>query len=103
MPRFSQKIFVASGLRTPFGRGGAALADHDAISLSVPLAQRMAGIARPDLFAWGTVIPSLGWSNIAREIWLDAGLDPTVPAFSAVLACPTTLVAAFAAAGTRGG
>lgn len=103
MPLPAQKIFVASGLRTPFGRGGGALADHDAISLSVPLAQRMAGLARPDLFAWGTVIPSLGWSNIAREIWLDAGLDPTVPAFSAVLACSTSMVAALAAAGMLGG
>lgn len=103
MNRFAQKIFVASGLRTPFGRGGGALADHDAISLSVPLAQAMAAKARPDLVVWGTVIPSLGWSNIGREIWLDAGLDPTVPAFSAVLACSTSMIAAFAAAGMLGG
>jgi len=103
MQRFAQKIFVAPGLRTPFGRGGGALADHDAISLSVPLAQAMARQARPDLFVWGTVIPSLGWSNIGREVWLDAGLDPTVPAFSAVLACSTSMVAAFAAAGLLGG
>ncbi|MCW6533949.1 thiolase family protein [Sphingomonas lycopersici] len=103
MHRFAQKIFVASGLRTPFGRGGGALADHDAISLSVPLAQAMAAKARPDLVVWGTVIPSLGWSNIGREIWLDAGLDPTVPAFSAVLACSTSMIAAFAAAGMLGG
>ncbi|MGH6617586.1 acetyl-CoA C-acyltransferase [Sphingomonas sp.] len=103
MQRFAQKTFIASGLRTPFGRGGGALADHDAISLSVPLVQAMAETARPDLFIWGTVIPSLGWSNIGREIWLDAKLDPTVPAFSAVLACSTSMVAAFAAAGLLGG
>ena len=103
MQRFAQKTYIASGLRTPFGRGGGALADHDAINLSVPLAKAMASVARPDLFIWGTVIPSLGWSNIGREIWLDAGLDPTVPAFSAVLACSTSMVAAFAAAGMLGG
>lgn len=103
MPRFAQPTYIAAGLRTPFGRGGGALADHDAISLSVPLAKAMAAMARPDLFVWGTVIPSLGWSNIGREIWLDAGLDPTVPAFSAVLACSTSMVAAFAAAGMLGG
>ncbi|APZ98930.1 acetyl-CoA acyltransferase [Sphingopyxis sp. QXT-31] len=103
MQRFAQKIFIAPGLRTPFGRGGGALADHDAISLSVPLVQAMAAKARPDLFVWGTVIPSLGWSNIGREIWLDAKLDPTVPAFSAVLACSTSMIAAFAAAGMLGG
>ena len=103
MQRFARKTYIASGLRTPFGRGGGALADHDAISLSVPLAQAMARKARPDLFVWGTVIPSLGWSNIGREVWLDAKLDPTVPAFSAVLACSTSMVAAFAAAGMLGG
>jgi acetyl-CoA C-acetyltransferase len=103
MPRFAQPTYIAAGLRTPFGRGGGALADHDAISLSVPLAKAMAAKARPDLFVWGSVIPSLGWSNIGREIWLDAGLDPTVPAFSAVLACSTSMVAAFAAAGMLGG
>jgi acetyl-CoA C-acetyltransferase len=103
MQRFAQKAYIATGLRTPFGRGGGALADQDAISLSVPLAKAMAEKARPDLFIWGTVIPSLGWSNIGREIWLDAGLDPTVPAFSAVLACSTSMVAAMAAAGLLGG
>ncbi|PZO89519.1 MAG: acetyl-CoA C-acyltransferase [Sphingomonas sanxanigenens] len=101
--RFAQPVYIASGLRTPFGRGGGALADHDAISLSVPLAKAMAEIARPDFAVWGTVIPSLGWSNIGREVWLDAGLDPTVPSFSAVLACATSIVAAFAAGGMLGG
>src|SRR3546814_8599428 len=43
------------------------------------------------------------WSNIAREIWLDAKLNPNVPAFSAVLACSTSMTAAFAAAGMLGG
>lgn len=103
MQRFARPTYIASGLRTPFGRGGGALADHDAISLSVPLAQAMAARARPDLFIWGTVIPSLGWSNIGREIWLDAGLDPTVPAFSTVLACSTSMIAALTAAGLLGG
>lgn len=103
MPRFAQPVFVAQSLRTPFGRGGGALAAYDAISLSVPLLQAATKLARPDLFVWGTVIPSLGWSNIGREAWLDAGLDPTVPAFSAVLACSTSMVAAFAAAGALGG
>ena len=103
MQRFARKTYIASGLRTPFARGGGALADHDAISLSVPLVQAMSAKARPDLFIWGTVIPSLGWSNIGREIWLDAGLDATVPAFSTVLACSTSMIAALSAAGMLGG
>jgi acetyl-CoA C-acetyltransferase/acetyl-CoA acyltransferase len=105
MPRFHQDVYLASGLRTPFGRGGGALASYDAISLSVPVVQAMAkqlADQKPDLVVWGTVIPSLGWSNIAREIWLDAKLDATVPSFSVVLACSTSMTAAFAAAGMIG-
>ena len=102
MSRFARPVFIAPGLRTPFGRGGGALAAYDAISLSVPVMQAMAAQAVPDLLVWGTVIPNLGWSNIAREAWLDAGLDPTVPAFSTILACSTSMTAAFAAAGMLG-
>ncbi|MDQ8727630.1 thiolase family protein [Bradyrhizobium sp. LHD-71] len=101
--RFPYAVFVAAGLRTPFGRGGGALASYDAIRLSVPVAQAMAARAEPDLVVWGSVIPSLGWSNIAREMWLDAKLNPNVPAFSVVLACSTSMTAAFAAAGMLGG
>src|SRR3546814_7218398 len=103
MHRFPHTVFVAAGLRTPFGRGGGALASYDAVSLSVPVVQAMADRAEPDLVVWGSVIPNLGWSNIAREIWLDAKLNPNVPAFSAVLACSTSMTAAFAAAGVLGG
>jgi acetyl-CoA C-acetyltransferase len=106
MTRFNQDIFIAAGLRTPFGRGGGALAGYDAISLSVPVVKAMAEQVvenRPDLVLWGTVIPNLGWSNIAREIWSDAKLDPRVPSFSVVLACATSITASFAAAGMIGG
>ncbi|GAA0443872.1 MULTISPECIES: thiolase family protein [Sphingomonas] len=103
MSRFAEPVFVAAGLRTPFGRGGGALAAYDAISLSVPVVQAMAALAEPDLLLWGTVIPNLGWSNIARETWLDAKLNPNVPALSVVLACSTSMVATFAAAGMLGG
>jgi len=105
MARFGQEIFIAAGLRTPFGRGGGALANYDAISLSVPVVKAMAdklADRRPDLVLWGSVIPNLGWSNIAREIWADAGLDPTVPSFSVTLACASSITAAFAAAGMVG-
>jgi len=105
MARFNQEVYLALGLRTPFGRGGGALARYDAISLSVPIVQAMAkqlANEKPDLMVWGTVIPSTGWSNIAREIWLDAKLDATVPSFSVVLACSSSMTAAFAAAGMIG-
>src|ERR1700736_2690325 len=99
--RFHQDIYLAAGLRTPFGRGGGALAHYDTIGLSVPVVRAMAAQLnnqRPDLMLWGTVIPSLGWSNIARAIWLDAKLDATLPSFSVILACSSSMTAAFAAA-----
>lgn len=105
MSRFKNDVYIAAGRRTPFGRGGGALAHYDAISLSVPVVKAMAedlNNGRPDLVVWGTVIPNLGWSNIAREIWLDAGLDPTVPSFSTILACATSITGAVVAAGMIG-
>jgi membrane-associated protease RseP (regulator of RpoE activity) len=96
-----QDIFVATGVRTPFSRIDGALAAYDAIELSVPVAQAMCGRLRPgtlpDFVVWGSVVPNLGWSNIARETWLDAALDPRVPAYSVVLACATSVTAAIAA------
>lgn len=106
MTRFNKDVYLAAGLRTPFGRGGGALATYDALTLSVPVVQAMAkqlANQRPDLVLWGTVIPNLGWSNLAREIWMDAKLDASVPAYSVVLACSTSMTAAFSAAGMIGG
>lgn len=98
-----QDIFIAAGLRTPFSRVDGALAAYDAIELSVPVTQAMSARLRPgtlpDFVVWGSVVPNLGWSNIAREIWLDAKLDQRVPAYSVVLACASSLTAAIAAGG----
>ena len=98
-----QEIFFAPGLRTPFSRIDGALSAYDAVELSVPVVQAMsARLARgtlPDFVVWGSVVPNLGWSNIAREIWLDAKLDPRVPAYSVVLACASSVTAAAAAGG----
>ncbi len=91
--------FLVPGLRTPFCKVDGPLRDLDAIQMSVPVAQAMAAIAKPDLMVWGAVIPSLRWSNIAREVLMDARLDATLPAFSTVQACSTSMVGVFEAAG----
>src|SRR6267378_7323393 len=98
-------IWLAAGLRTPFARVDGPLARLDAVELSLPVVRAMTGsqsAAKPDLVVWGTVIPNLGYSNIAREVQIEAGLDQTIPAFSTVLACSTSMVAAFEAAGMLG-
>jgi len=100
-----QAIWLAAGLRTPFARVDGPLARLDAVELSLPVVRVMTGsqsAAKPDLMVWGTVIPNLGYSNIAREVQIEAGLDQTIPAFSTVLACSTSMVAAFEAAGMLG-
>jgi acetyl-CoA C-acetyltransferase len=91
--------YLVPGLRTPFCKVDSALKNLDAIQMSIPVVQAMAKIARPDLMIWGTVIPSLRWSNIAREVLMDAKLDPSIPAFSTVQACSTSMVGVFEAAG----
>ncbi len=96
------QAFLVPGLRTPFTRVDGGLRQLDAIQMSVPVAQAMAKQAKPDVMVWGTVIPSLRWSNLAREVMMDARLDPTTPAWSTVMACSTSMVGTFEAAGMLG-
>lgn len=100
------EIFVAPGLRSPFARIDRELADLDALRLSTPVVQQsVMGPRGPgradavDLVLWGSVIPSLEVSNWGREVWLESGLDPHVPAQGIVQACATSLAAATHAAG----
>ena len=38
------------------------------------------GGARPEFAVWGAVIPNLAWSNIAREVLMDAEVSPAIAA-----------------------
>ena len=92
-------VYLSPGLRTPFCKVDGPLKGFDAIQMSVPVAQAMANLAKPDLMIWGTVIPGMRWSNIAREVQIDAKLDAATPAFSTVMACSTSMVGVFEASG----
>jgi acetyl-CoA C-acetyltransferase len=96
-----QPIWLAAGLRTPFARVDGPLAGRDSLSLSVPVVRAMAGQVSDsiDLGIWGAVAVNLAYSNLAREVWLEAGLDPHVPTLTTILQCCTSMVAAFQAAG----
>jgi acetyl-CoA C-acetyltransferase len=96
------EVYLSPGVRTPFVKSGNLFAGRSALELSVPVAQAMAGRARPDFMIWGQVIPDVTTSNIARELVFEAGLDPTLPAFSTVMACSTSLVGVMEAAGMLG-
>ncbi|MFI4934107.1 MAG: thiolase family protein [Caulobacterales bacterium] len=95
-------VYLHPGLRTPFVKGGGAFAAYDSLTLAAPVAKAMAARARPDFLVWGQVIPDATVSNIARELIFQAGLDPTIPAFSTVLACSSSFVGAMSAAGMIG-
>jgi len=101
----SRPIWLAAGVRTPFTRVDGGLAKRDAIGLGVPVLQAMAArvVSGPiDSAQWGSVIPSLRYANLARETWLDAGLDPTVPTSTVIMQCSTSMMAAFNLAGILG-
>lgn len=98
--------YVAPGLRSPFTKIDRELGDLDGLDLSAPVVQQsVVGERGPsesgevDLVLWGSVIPDLEISNWGREVWLEAGLDPLVPAQGIVQACATSLAATTHAAG----
>jgi acetyl-CoA C-acetyltransferase len=101
-PADATEVWFAAGVRTPFAKVDGALAQFDAIGLSVPVVRHMIDRldgGAPDFAVWGTVVPNLTWSNIAREVLMDAGVAPTIPAFSTVMACSTSMIGAIEAAG----
>ena len=103
----TRPVYLLPGLRSPFTRIDRELSGFDALKLSIPVVQqtvagpRGTGLDRSgdvDMVVWGAVVPNIGISNWAREVWLDAGLDPHVPAWSTVQQCATSLAAATQAA-----
>jgi len=100
MTKVESTIWLVSGKRTPFSKIDKELSELDAIESSIPVVKAMTqdGEILPDFTIWGTVAPNLGYSNIAREIWLDSKIDANVSSFSTVMACSTSMVAVFQAA-----
>jgi len=94
-------VWLAAGVRTPFLRVDGPFAGRDSLLLSVPVVQTMARQVTGDIdFAvWGSVVLNLAYSNLAREVWLEAGLEPHVPSFTTIMQCSTSMVAVFQAAG----
>ncbi len=101
MKKTNDTIWLIAGLRTPFAKVDKEFKDKDALQLSIPLVQEMVkrDLISPDFFVWGSVAPNLGYSNLAREILMDAGLDQSIPAFTTIMACSTSMMAAIEAAG----
>ena len=100
MANTEKAIWLAAGLRTPFVGVDGPFAARDSLALSVPVVQAMAPLASGpiDFAVWGAVAPNLAYANLAREVWLEAKLEPRVPTFTTIMQCSTSMVAAFEAA-----
>jgi acetyl-CoA C-acetyltransferase len=98
---FSDEIWLAAGLRTPFAAVDGAFAERNALELSAPVAAAMKAQARGsiDFGVWGSVALTLGFANLSRDVWLEAGLDPHAPSFTTIMQCSTSMVGVFEAAG----
>jgi acetyl-CoA C-acetyltransferase len=96
-----QPIWLAAGVRSPFVAVDGPFAHRDSLILSVPVVQAMAErVHGPiDAAVWGGVVQNLAYANLAREVWLEAKLDPHVPTFTTVMQCSTSMVGVFEAAG----
>ncbi|MDT0642539.1 thiolase family protein [Zunongwangia sp. F363] len=101
MKKTNDTIWLIAGLRTPFAKVDKEFKEKDALQLSIPVVQEMVkrDLISPDFFVWGSVAPNLGYSNLAREILMDAELDQSIPAYTTIMACSTSMMAAIEAAG----
>ena len=102
MDLYSERtVCLAAGLRTPFVGVDGPFAHRDLLALSVPVVQAMAPLANGqiDFAVWGAVVGNLAYANLAREVWLEAKLDPHVPTFTTIMQCSTSMVGVFEAAG----
>jgi acetyl-CoA C-acetyltransferase len=104
MTREEANVWLAAGVRTPFVRVDGPFAQRDSLALSVPVVQAMAERAKGpiDLAVWGSVVLNLAYNNFARELWLEAKLDPHVPTFTTIMQCSTSMVGVFEAASMLG-
>src|ERR1700732_428342 len=104
MQALERPVWLAAGVRTPFVGVDGPFAHRDSLALSVPVVQAMASQVSGaiDFAVWGSVVLNLAYANLAREVWLDAKLDPHVPTFTTIMQCSTSMVGAFEAAGMLG-
>ncbi|RRJ90813.1 thiolase family protein [Flavobacterium macacae] len=94
MGKINKEIWLVSGLRTPFVKENRELKDISAIALSVSVVNNMRHKEpiKPDYLGWGTVVPNLAYSNIARDIVLESELADQTVAFSTTMACASSVL-----------
>ncbi|SHO57802.1 acetyl-CoA C-acyltransferase FadI [Vibrio quintilis] len=91
-----ERIAIVSGIRTPFAKQCSELREMMALELGTLVVNELlmrTGIDRDwvDLVVFGQVIQMPQAPNIAREIVLNAGLNPATDAYSVTRACTTSM------------
>lgn len=96
----NKEIWLVSGIRIPFAKAGKELRNVGALDMSSLVLEEMNNKlkVKPDYLLWGTVVPNLEYSNIAREAMMHTSIPQETIAFSSTLACATSAVAAIQAA-----
>jgi len=94
MKKIEKEIWLAAGLRTPFVKENKEFKDITATALSIAVVNQMIlkEAVEPDYLAWGTVVPSLTYGNIARDIVLESGLRDETVAFTTTMACASSVL-----------
>jgi acetyl-CoA acyltransferase len=88
----TKRVAIIEGCRTPFARAGSELSQMSGVQLGTVAVRELMNRAELDARAvdhliFGTVVPSILAPNVSREVGLEAGLPPTVPAFTVSRAC----------------
>jgi acetyl-CoA acyltransferase len=91
----NRRVAIIAGCRTPFARAGSELSEMSGVQLGTVavrevLSRAELDPAEVDHLVFGTVVPSIPAPNLAREVTLEAGLPPTVPAFTVSRACASS-------------
>ena len=99
------RVAIVAGCRTPFARAGSSFKDMSGVQLGTVAVRELLlraelDVAAVDQLIFGTVVPSIPAPNLAREITIEAGLPPTVPAFTVSRACASANQAITSAAET---
>jgi acetyl-CoA acyltransferase len=98
-----RRAVIVGGVRTPFLRAFGAFTTMDTIALSVPVVRALLDRyptvrGHIDSVLWGGALLPNATPNIAREIWLEAGLPSTVEATTLSRACTSGFIAVTQAA-----
>src|SRR5215510_2812691 len=93
-------IWLGAGLRTPStGRSPTAIRWR----CQCPWYRQWRHLQTVKLISpFGAVVGNPAYANLAREVWLEAKLDPHVPTFTTIMQCSTSIVGVFEAAGMLG-